>query len=200
VGVTRIWEGKYVRTRRLAGDSIGPGDDIEAPLGPFPGITVGDANTAAVDTLRIALSNRAASGALADAAGVTCLVADGSGVYTLVGTAAIASELKALVFTPIAGQSNSATMTTLAFERCERLWNDEPYQRADAVGAFGRTRGTLPPAGLISDAAEDRLELLSLAATPDSANRSRFPRSSVYGTAQTLVTSTAPTARKPSHQ
>ena len=77
---------------------------------PFVGVTIGDTNTGAIDTLTIALSG--SGGTLADVGNFHGLALAGS-VYTLTGNAAsITSELDALVFTPAATVSSSSTPTT----------------------------------------------------------------------------------------
>ena len=84
----------------------------EARLGSFSGMTIGDENFGAADALTITLSNSSADGTLADGSGFSGLVPDGSGIYTLTGTAATTSELTALVFRPTAGQRNTTTTMT----------------------------------------------------------------------------------------
>ena len=79
----------------------------ETPVNPFAGVTIGDANFGATDTLTITLGG--AGGTLSG----TGLSGGTGGVYTLSGTAAaITSELHALVFTPKAGAPNTSSPTT----------------------------------------------------------------------------------------
>ena len=83
----------------------------EAAVKPFAGVTIGDANFGATDTLTITLGG--AGGTLADGTGFSSLTKVGAGVYRLSGTAAaITSELDALVFTPKAGPPNASWTTT----------------------------------------------------------------------------------------
>ena len=78
---------------------------------PFKGVTIGDANAGATDTLTITIGG--AGGKLADGAGFSGLHNAGAGVYWLSGTAAaITGELDALVFTPKAGSPNTSSTTT----------------------------------------------------------------------------------------
>jgi hypothetical protein len=79
----------------------------EAPVTPFKGVIIIDANADATDTLTITLGG---VGGTLSGAGLT---GGNGGVYTLSGTAAtITSELDALVFTPKAGALNTSSMTT----------------------------------------------------------------------------------------
>jgi hypothetical protein len=78
----------------------------EVRVTPFKGVTIGDSNTGATDTLTITLGD--AGGTLSGTG-----LSGGSGVYTLSGTAAVVtSELDALVFTPTAGAPNTTSTTT----------------------------------------------------------------------------------------
>ncbi len=77
----------------------------QAPLDPFAGITIADSNVDATDMLTITLSGGGGMLAGTD-------LASSNGVYTLAGTpAAITTALDALVFTPNAGSSGSASAT-----------------------------------------------------------------------------------------
>jgi hypothetical protein len=80
----------------------------EAPVKPFSGVTIADANSGATDTLTITLGG--SGGTLTG----TGLVATGTaGVYTLSGSAStITSELEALSFTPTAGAAGTSSTTT----------------------------------------------------------------------------------------
>ncbi len=83
----------------------------ETPVAPFTGVTIGDANVGATDTLTITLSG--GGGTLADGLGFSGLTSVSAGVYTLSGAAAaITSELDALLFTPTAGSPNTSSTTT----------------------------------------------------------------------------------------
>jgi hypothetical protein len=95
----------------IAGTVGGQTTTLEAPVTPFKGVTIGDANTGATDTLTITIGG--SGGTLADGVGFSGLGTAGAGVYTLSGTAAvIASELDALVFTPIFTQKAGAPNTS----------------------------------------------------------------------------------------
>jgi FG-GAP-like repeat len=79
-----------------------------ASVDPFVGVTIGDANPLATDTLTITLSN-AANGALSGLG----LTGGQNGVYTLSGLAtAITTELDLLRFTPTIGAPGSTSTTT----------------------------------------------------------------------------------------
>ena len=91
----------------IAGTVSGLTTTSEAAVKPFAGVTIGDANFGATDTLTITLGG--AGGTLSG----TGLSGGTGGVYTLSGTAAaITSELHALVFTPKAGAPNTSSPTT----------------------------------------------------------------------------------------
>jgi uncharacterized protein YukJ len=97
----------------ISGTGSGLTTTSEAPVTPFAGATIGDANADATDTLTITLGG--AGGTLADGTGFNSLTTIGGGVYTLSGTAsAITSELDALIFTPTAGAPNTSSTTTFA--------------------------------------------------------------------------------------
>ena len=83
----------------------------DAPVDPFSGVTIGDQNASATDTLTITLSSHGTTGLLSG----TGLADHTSGVYTLTGTAAdITTDLDALRFTPATGGPGSVTTTTFA--------------------------------------------------------------------------------------
>ena len=83
----------------------------DAAVAPFVGVTIGDTNSGATDTLTITLSDAGLTGALS---GSPALINNGGGVYTLAAApaATITSELNALVFTPAPGAPGSSTTTT----------------------------------------------------------------------------------------
>ena len=86
---------------------------LDAAVNPFTGVTIGDLNSGATDTLTITLSNSGTGGILADGNGFGGLVSKGAGVYTLSGTAgAVTNELDALLFTPSKGAPGSNAVTT----------------------------------------------------------------------------------------
>src|SRR5277367_3522823 len=77
----------------------------ETPIDPFSGVTIGDTNAGATDTLSITLSG---PGSLSGPG-----LSVSSGIYKLTGTAAaITSELRTLSFTPIDGVPNTSVTTT----------------------------------------------------------------------------------------
>jgi uncharacterized repeat protein (TIGR03803 family) len=77
----------------------------ETPIDPFSGVTIGDTNGGATDTLSITLSG---PGSLSGTG-----LSVSSGIYKLTGTAAaITSELRALSFTPVDGVPNTSVTTT----------------------------------------------------------------------------------------
>ena len=78
----------------------------DAAITPFAGVTIGDANALATETLTITLS---AGGSLAGSG-----LSGSGGSYTLTGTAAgVTAALDALTYTPAAGAPNSAVTATL---------------------------------------------------------------------------------------
>jgi hypothetical protein len=81
----------------------------EAPIDPFAGVTIGDANLGASDTVTITLGG--AGGTLAGAG----LSGGAGGVYTLSGAVtAVTGELRALTFTANAGELGTTSTTTFA--------------------------------------------------------------------------------------
>ena len=94
----------------ITGTVAGQPTTSEAPVDPFSGVTISDANNGGTDTLTITLSGN--DGTLADGADFHGLTGS-NGNYTLSGTAAaITSELDALVFTPVDGVPNTSVTTT----------------------------------------------------------------------------------------
>jgi hypothetical protein len=84
---------------------------VDAAVNPFTGVTIGDLNTGATDTLMITLSNSGTTGVLSG----TGLSGGTNGVYTLSGTAAaVTSALDLLSFKPATGAPGSITTTTFA--------------------------------------------------------------------------------------
>ena len=93
----------------ITGGTATPTTMSEAPVAPFAGVTVGDSNNDATDTLTISIGD--IGGTLSGAG----LSGGAGGVYTITGTAsAITGALDALVFTPKAGQSGTDSTTTFA--------------------------------------------------------------------------------------
>ena len=96
----------------IAGTSGGQATVSEAPVRPFAGVTIGDANQAATDTVSIGVSGR---GVLSGGG----LVSLGGGNYAVSGTAAaVTSALDTLVFTP--GMGTPAANATTVFTLTER--------------------------------------------------------------------------------
>jgi uncharacterized repeat protein (TIGR03803 family) len=94
----------------IAGTVGGQMTTMEAPVAPFAGVTVGDRNAGATDTLTITLGG--ADGTLADGMGFNSLTSVGAGVYRLSGAfSAITRELNALSFKPKAGAPNTSSTT-----------------------------------------------------------------------------------------
>ena len=91
----------------ITGTKAGQTTTSEAPVKPFSGVTITDANNGGTDTdtLSITLSG---SGTLSGTG-----LSGSNGNYTLSGTAAaITAELDALVFTPVDGVPNTSVTTT----------------------------------------------------------------------------------------
>ena len=95
----------------ITGTKAGQTTTSEAPVKPFSGVTIADANNGGTDTdtLTITLSDSGATGTLSG----TGLSGGTGGVYTLSGTAAaITTELDALSFKPIDGVAHTSVTTT----------------------------------------------------------------------------------------
>jgi uncharacterized repeat protein (TIGR03803 family) len=127
----------------ITGTRAGQTTTSQATIDPFTGVTIGDPNAGATDTLTITLSG---TGGALSGRGLS-----GSGsTYTLSGTAsAITSELDALVFTPTAGQPNTSGTTTF------NLSDATTGAPATVLSSFSSTNGEEPDAGLVADAAGD---------------------------------------------
>ena len=101
----------------ITGTVAGQPTTSEAPVDPFSGVTIVDANNGGTDTLTITFSGN--DGTLADGADFHGLTGS-NGNYTLSGTAAaITSELDALVFTPVDGVPNTAVTTAFTLSDFE---------------------------------------------------------------------------------
>ena len=83
----------------------------EAPVNPFAGVTITDANPSATDTLTITLSSTSGGFGTLSGTGLT-----GSGAtYQIIGAATtISAELDALVFAPVNGVPGTSVTTTFA--------------------------------------------------------------------------------------
>ena len=92
----------------ISGTVAGQATTSEAPVTPFSGVTIGDANAGATDTLTI---TQTGAGTLTGAG--TGAINSSTTTYTLTGTAAaITSELDALTFTPTSGAPNTSSTTS----------------------------------------------------------------------------------------
>ena len=87
----------------------------EGPVHPFSGVTIGDANDGATETLTITISGEGGTLAGDGSADLSAVAFTdlGNGVYTLTGSAHdVTDALHALLFTPTAGTPNTTTTTT----------------------------------------------------------------------------------------
>ena len=90
----------------ITGAVAGQATTFEAPVTPFSGVAIGDANSGATDTLTITFTG--ADGTLSGSG-----LSGSDGNYTLTGTAAaITSALRGLSFTPVDGVQNTSVTTT----------------------------------------------------------------------------------------
>ena len=90
----------------ITGTVAGRATTSETAVKPFSGVTVGDTNSGASDTLTITVTG---SGGTLSGTGLT---GGAGGVYTLTGTAAtVTSELDALSFAPKAGSPGTSSTT-----------------------------------------------------------------------------------------
>ncbi|WP_315719821.1 MULTISPECIES: calcium-binding protein [unclassified Bradyrhizobium] len=133
----------------ITGTIAGQTTTSETPVHPFAGVTITDLNLGATDTLTITLSG---AGGTLSGAGLS-----GSGsTYTLSGSATtITSQLRALTFTPAAGQANSSQTTTFTLADRSSGYTTAVYAGAPTVltSFNGTTNGNRPFSALISDAA-----------------------------------------------
>ena len=134
----------------IAGTRAGQTTSSQAPVDPFSGVTIGDLNVGATDTLTITLSG---TGGTLSATGLS-----GSGsTYTLSGAAsAITSELDALVFTPTAGAPNTGGSTSFQLSDDSSAYTTLGYISTPTVlTSLSNTIGTGAAGSLIMDAAGD---------------------------------------------
>jgi hypothetical protein len=132
----------------ITGTRAGQTTTSQAPVDPFSGVTLGDPNAGATDTLTIGLSG---TGGTLSGTGLS-----GAGnVYTLSGTTStITSDLDALVFTPTVGQPNTNNTTTFKLSDASTAF--PAYASTPTVlDAFNGTNGKQPMGNLIADAAGD---------------------------------------------
>jgi uncharacterized repeat protein (TIGR03803 family) len=122
---------------------------FETPIDPFSGVTIGDANAGATDTLSITLSG---PGSLS---GTGLSGSDGS--YTMTGTAAtITTELHALSFTLVDGAPNTSVTTTFTLSDTSSAYGVDTYDsQLSTLATFTDANGAEPDAGLTADAAGD---------------------------------------------
>src|SRR5277367_2819199 len=120
----------------------------ETPIDPFSGVTIGDANAGATDTLSITLSG---PGSLSGTG-----LSVSSGNYTLTGTAAaITSELRALSFTSVDGVPNTSVTTTFTLSDTSSAYGVGTYGPPLTLASFSGANGANPTGDLISDAVGD---------------------------------------------
>jgi uncharacterized repeat protein (TIGR03803 family) len=121
----------------------------ETPIDPFSGVTIGDANAGATDTLLITLSG---PGSLSGTG-----LSVSSGNYTLTGTAAaITSELRALSFTSVDGVPNTSVTTTFTLSDTSSAYGVDTYDsQLSTLATFTGANGANPLSDLVSDAAGD---------------------------------------------
>jgi uncharacterized repeat protein (TIGR03803 family) len=134
----------------ITGTLSGQPTTSETPIDPFSGVTIGDANAGATDTLSITLS------------GPGLLIGTGlsvsSGIYTLTGTAAaITSELRALSFTSVDGVPNTSVTTTFTLSDTSSTYGvGGGYDgQISTLATFTGANGAKPWSDLVSDAAGD---------------------------------------------
>ena len=132
----------------ITGTVSGQATASETPIDPFSGVTIGDANAGATDTLTITLSG---PGSLSGAG-----LSFASGHYTLTGTAAaITGELRALSFTPVDGTPNTSVTTTFTLSDTSSANSVETYGSLSTLATFTGANGSGPWYDLVSDAAGD---------------------------------------------
>ena len=97
----------------ISGTTAGQTTAAETTIPPFQGVTIGDTNAGATDTLTISLSGTG-GGTLTDGTTFSGLTHNQDGSYTLKTDTAlnVTNELDALVFKPTAGAPGSQTTTT----------------------------------------------------------------------------------------
>ena len=109
----------------ITGAVAGQATTFEAPVTPFSGVAIGDANSGATDTLTITFTG--ADGTLSGSG-----LSGSDGNYTLTGTAAaMTSALRGLSFTPVDGVPNTSVTTT--------------FTLSDKSSASARRRSTARP-------------------------------------------------------
>ena len=132
----------------ITGTVSGQTTTSETPMDPFSGVTIGDANAGATDTLSITLSG---PGSLSGTG-----LSVSSGTYTLTGTAAaITSELRALSFTSVDNVPNTS-VTTFTLSDTSSAYGVNTYDsQLSTLATFTGANGAHPLSNLVSDAAGD---------------------------------------------
>jgi hypothetical protein len=133
----------------ITGTVAGQTTTLEAPVMPFSGVTIGDPNVGATDTLTITVGGT--GGTLTG----TGLSGGAGGVYTLSGPAStITTDLDALSFTPTAGAPNLSSTSTFMLSDQSSAYGTATFNGTPTTlwSFTGGTDGADPLAGLISDA------------------------------------------------
>jgi uncharacterized repeat protein (TIGR03803 family) len=133
----------------ITGTLSGQATTSEKPIDPFSGVTIGDTNAGATDTLSITLSG---PGWLSGTG-----LSGSNGNYTLTGTAAaITSELRALSFTPANGVPNATVTTTFTLSDTSSSYGVYTYDsQPSTLAPFTGVSGADSLSDLVSDAAGD---------------------------------------------
>jgi uncharacterized repeat protein (TIGR03803 family) len=136
----------------ITGTKAGQTTTSQAPIDPFSGVTIGDINIGATDTLTITLSG--AGGTLSGTG-----LSGSNGTYTLSGTAStITSELDALVFTPATGHANSSQTTSFKLSDVSSAFSAPQWGNlATTLASLNGTNGSFINGGLILDSSGNLL-------------------------------------------
>jgi uncharacterized repeat protein (TIGR03803 family) len=136
----------------ITGTRAGQTTTSQAPIDPFSGVTIGDINIGATDTLTITLSG--AGGTLSGTG-----LSGSNGTYTLSGTAStITSELDALVFTPVTGHADSSQTTSFKLSDVSTAFSAPQWGNlATTLASLNGTNGSFINGGLILDSSGNLL-------------------------------------------
>ena len=158
----------------------------ETPIDPFSGVTIGDANAGATDTLSITLSG---PGSLSGTG-----LSVSSGKYTLTGTAAaITSELRALSFTSVDGVPNTSVTTTFTLSDTSSAYGvDTSDSQLSTLATFTGPNGAKPLSDLVSDATGDLFGVTSGGGADNDGTIFEIAKST--GALTTMASSPAPMA------
>jgi hypothetical protein len=138
----------------------------KTPIDPFSGVTIGDTNGGATDTLSITLSG---PGSLSGTG-----LSVSSRIYKLTGTAAvITSELRALSFTPVDVAPNTSVTTTFTLSDTSSAYGVDTYDPPLTLANFTGANGANPFSNLVSDAAGDLFGVTRLVVPATTARYSR---------------------------